>query len=230
MAASRARRVMSVIAGIVFAVFPWLTLGFGTPLALGVAAGIMRSRLLVLAALGSAGVMVMLIAVSDPDHPLFSVGMVANIVGGGVLTAIVTGPFVRALRGPPAARGSLAHELAAEVDQRTRAELVDDPLVRQALAARSRRAYAREILARDPALATELGIGRPDLGQGFEDGGLVDVNGAPVAVLASLPGFDQAMAERWWRPGAGMVRCRPTRSSSCTRRCPTRWWPIWSTG
>jgi len=48
----------------------------------------------------------------------------------------------------------------------------------------------------DPALATALKIGRPDQQPEFDDGGLVDVNHVPASVLADLPGFDPAMAER----------------------------------
>ena len=57
------------------------------------------------------------------------------------------------------------------------------------------RAAARET-ARDPAAAWELRIGRPDLPRGFDDGGLVDVNHAPPAVLASLPGMTPDLVDR----------------------------------
>lgn len=55
---------------------------------------------------------------------------------------------------------------------------------------------SRKLLAADPTLAAELGIGRPDLPGRYDDGGLVDVNHVPVGVLSRLPGFDDAMAER----------------------------------
>jgi DNA uptake protein ComE-like DNA-binding protein len=44
------------------------------------------------------------------------------------------------------------------------------------------------ILAQDPQLASDLAIGRPDLGRGYDDGGLVDVNTAPPAVIMALTG------------------------------------------
>jgi hypothetical protein len=50
--------------------------------------------------------------------------------------------------------------------------------------------------ARDPGMAWELRIGRPDLPRGFDDGGLVDVNHAPPAVLASLPGMTPQLVNR----------------------------------
>jgi hypothetical protein len=70
-----------------------------------------------------------------------------------------------------------------------------DPLVARALAARQRREEARRMWVADPALARELGIGRPDLGRGFDDGGLVDLNHAPVAVVARVCGIDPALAD-----------------------------------
>lgn len=48
-----------------------------------------------------------------------------------------------------------------------------------------RRQQARELAERDPVLARELGIGRPDVPHDYDDGGLVDVNHAPGDVLAS---------------------------------------------
>jgi len=48
----------------------------------------------------------------------------------------------------------------------------------------ARRAQARALLASDPALAGELVIGRPDRHRQYDDGGLVDVNNVPTAVLA----------------------------------------------
>jgi hypothetical protein len=51
-------------------------------------------------------------------------------------------------------------------------------------------------LARDrPALAQEIGIGRPDL-PNAQDAGLIDINNAPAAVLARLPGVDDVLASK----------------------------------
>jgi hypothetical protein len=61
-----------------------------------------------------------------------------------------------------------------------------DPAVAVALAARARRADARQLAARDPLLARELRIGRPDLTRTYDDGGLVDLNTAPAAVIAEV--------------------------------------------
>ncbi|MDL4814219.1 BTAD domain-containing putative transcriptional regulator [Actinomadura opuntiae] len=55
---------------------------------------------------------------------------------------------------------------------------------------RTCREQARSLLRHHPAMARELGIGRPDLPRDFDDGGLVDVNTVPEHVLESLPGVD----------------------------------------
>jgi hypothetical protein len=60
---------------------------------------------------------------------------------------------------------------------------------------RELRAAARDT-ARDPAMAWELRIGRPDLQRGFDDGGLVDVNHAPPSALALLPGMTPELVDR----------------------------------
>lgn len=60
---------------------------------------------------------------------------------------------------------------------------------------RELRSAARDV-ARDPVMAWELRIGRPDLQRGFDDGGLVDVNHAPPLALASLPGMTPELVNR----------------------------------
>jgi DNA uptake protein ComE-like DNA-binding protein len=59
-----------------------------------------------------------------------------------------------------------------------------------------RRSEARKLAMANPELAHELGIGRPDLQNKFDDGGLVDLNHCPIAVIAGLPGIDVKTAER----------------------------------
>ncbi|MGW4060371.1 helix-hairpin-helix domain-containing protein [Amycolatopsis sp. NPDC004747] len=71
----------------------------------------------------------------------------------------------------------------------------EDPALATALAARERRAEARKLVASDPLIARDLRIGRPDLERDYDDGGLVDLNNAPAAVIASVCGLDAATAE-----------------------------------
>ena len=55
-----------------------------------------------------------------------------------------------------------------------------------------RRKDARKLVASNLELARELKIGRPDLPRDYDDGGLVDVNHAPSAVLAEQLGLAPA--------------------------------------
>ncbi|MGY1792836.1 hypothetical protein ACI796_02480 [Geodermatophilus sp. SYSU D00525] len=84
--------------------------------------------------------------------------------------------------------------LRSHVYERELALIGADPAMTRALEARRRRDEARSLFMRDPALARELGIGRPDLGRGYDDGGLVDINTAPAAVIASRLELDTATA------------------------------------
>lgn len=68
--------------------------------------------------------------------------------------------------------------------------------VADALAARRRRDEARALAARDPGLARDLGVGRPDHGGDYDDGGLVDLNAASTRTLVSSLGLDPSGAER----------------------------------
>jgi len=59
----------------------------------------------------------------------------------------------------------------------------------------AQREKALKLAREDPQLALEAGVGRPDL-PGAYDGGLVDLNHAPVGVIACLPTFDKELADR----------------------------------
>jgi helix-hairpin-helix protein len=58
-----------------------------------------------------------------------------------------------------------------------------------------RRAEGKRLAAKDPRLAKEVGVGRPDL-PGAEDYGLVDVNHASQEALCRLPEITPEMAGR----------------------------------
>lgn len=57
------------------------------------------------------------------------------------------------------------------------------------------REEGRRLAARDPRLAREAGVGRPDL-RGADHFGLVDVNHASEQALSSLPGITPELARR----------------------------------
>jgi hypothetical protein len=65
------------------------------------------------------------------------------------------------------------------------ARQVNQAAVSQARDRIERRKDARHLVDTNPALARDLMIGRPDLPRVYDDGGLVDVNHVPGAVLGS---------------------------------------------
>jgi hypothetical protein len=69
-----------------------------------------------------------------------------------------------------------------------------DPAIANSLAARERRAESVALSVKDPGLARDLRIGRPDLPRQYEDGGLVDVNHVPEAFLVSHLGLSPEAA------------------------------------
>jgi hypothetical protein len=71
-----------------------------------------------------------------------------------------------------------------------------DPAVARALERRTKRHEARSLTEKDRGLARELGIGRPDLGRGYDDGGLVDLNSAPAELIAQVCDMDLQDAHR----------------------------------
>jgi hypothetical protein len=74
-----------------------------------------------------------------------------------------------------------------QLDRLDEVERADDVL--------EERAFALELVEKDPVRARELGIGRPDL-PGAYDGGLIDVNHASEKALTMLPGIDTTLAAR----------------------------------
>lgn len=61
-------------------------------------------------------------------------------------------------------------------------------------AVRLKRQEAMAIVGRDPQMARDLRIGRPDLPRHFDDGGLVDINSAPSEALMRGLGLTEAQA------------------------------------
>ena len=97
--------------------------------------------------------------------------------------------------------GGVAHVVALQMIIQRRAAapapapVPEDPALVAAERRAARRDEARAILASKPALAAELRIGRPDLAREYDDGGLVDVNHVPAAVLATQLDLPESLAE-----------------------------------
>ena len=109
---------------------------------------------------------------------------IANGGGGGAGGLIILG-WVGAIATTMAIRPAFARSTSSRFARE-----------REAAEQRLRdREEARRIAAEEPAVAIELGVGRPDRA-GAQSAGLVDVNNAPRAALQLLPGVDEATAAR----------------------------------
>jgi DNA uptake protein ComE-like DNA-binding protein len=91
--------------------------------------------------------------------------------------------------------GGGAHAFAISDDAVRRVRGRADRALDAARARIERRAEGRRLLSTQSALAREIGLGRPDVA-GAVDYGLVDVNHASSAALATLPGVSDAVARQ----------------------------------
>ena len=104
------------------------------------------------------------------------------------------------------------------------ARLLEDPALQAARLAEERQAYARELAQRDPGSRARPQIGRSG---GFDEGGVVDVNHAPIEDIADLPASTPppragsspcataSAASRRSRTSASPWTSRATSSSGC---------------
>jgi hypothetical protein len=89
------------------------------------------------------------------------------------------------------------------------------------------RREARKLCQDNPVLAQELKIGRPDLPRDYDDGGLVDVNHVPAAILAARLGLAPAevatvsAASSEGSPASTSFRCTPTSRLTGWTGCAT---------
>ena len=91
--------------------------------------------------------------------------------------------------------GGFVHALAIRRSVEEQLDLVDSTAVEAASRALARRQYGRELVRTQPALAKQLGVGRPDL-PNSDSYGLIDVNHADAASLATLPGMTDDLARQ----------------------------------
>jgi DNA uptake protein ComE-like DNA-binding protein len=164
--------------GLLWAFIPMLTCGFGTPFSFAYAAVKTRSAGLGAAAATYAGGTFGVLALMGDNAVLtvLAAMLLLTLWVSGTVHAFVVRPRIF----PKTAPGDRANQHAIHV----------------ARYRRNLRQEARMLAASDPALAHELGIGRPDLPRAYDDGGLIDVNSAPPPVLAMLPGMTTELVER----------------------------------
>jgi hypothetical protein len=156
-----------------WALVPPLSLGFATPLVFFFAASRLRSGRLWIACAAYSAILVIWVWLSARNDIVAAIAPAILTVG-----ALVHAMFIRraVFFGPskPSAM-KLAVDRAGE--------------------RRRLREQARRLAVEDPALALELGIGRPDLRRDYDDGGVIDVNHVPPRVLLRLPGVTPERAE-----------------------------------
>lgn len=160
----------------IWALLPFVTLGFVTPVTFLWAAQRVRSRHYIVATLVYTVLVVLGFVVPDEDVSL------------AFLTVAWLGGTVHAL----AVRSSVFR--AQSPTEETTMDTAMDTAVDAARDRRELRRKAREIATEDPGLARELGIGRPDVQRDFDDGGLVDINSVPAEVLLQLRGMTAELA------------------------------------
>ncbi|MEU8266245.1 helix-hairpin-helix domain-containing protein [Sphaerisporangium sp. NPDC049002] len=172
-----------------WALAPLLTCGVATPFTLGYAAAKLRSTMIGLsAAIYAIGMLTLVVAVvTDGPGPSPAWLVLAAMLGSG-------GSWL----------GGTIQSLIIRKQVFDRSESPNDHAVAHAQHRRELRQQARDLVERDPALARELRIGRPDLPRQYDDGGLVDMNHAPAEVIASLPGMTTELARRVVEARAGV--------------------------
>ncbi|MEV4255510.1 helix-hairpin-helix domain-containing protein [Spirillospora sp. NPDC049652] len=166
---------------VTWAALPFLSLGYATPFTFAAAALWRRKMHLVWATTVYSGLFAGLMLVA-PDIP----------TSGGAQRAAGVLMFVLAIVG--CAHAFLVRRQVFDPDGLS--GVGNDMVVERVRQQRLLRAKARDLAARDPGLARELRIGRPDLPRQYNDGGLVDVNHAPASALTMLPGITPELAGR----------------------------------
>jgi hypothetical protein len=182
---SPARRRLRTIGTYLWALMPLLTCGYAAPIAYSTALARRRDRLTLIALIVHSGLIIAgctaIYATGDPMPPwaltIFSTTMAVTALGSTAHLLVIRSAVWAAPSGPEVLVARLPSD-----------EVVDR--------ARKLREQARRTAEADPMLAKRLGIGRPDLPRQFDDGGLVDLNHAPLHVLTTLPGVTERSARQ----------------------------------
>lgn len=183
---------------------PLFTCGYGTPIMVILAGVKLRSRLHTLLGFGYfAGIAALLVARSVTSAGYESDDENAVVAIVSLMLWIVGTIHVAALQAKVRDRW---YRKAARRHQHLLTQYPPSPWqhgtgVDPALAAAqwraARREESRQLQVSQPAMATELMIGRPDLpGRQYDDGGLVDVNHVAADWLVRYLTIDRALADR----------------------------------
>jgi hypothetical protein len=197
--AGRERRALRVLWQLWWVSVPLWSLGFGAwaPSAWRLIANRRWRDAYALAGyLAALAAQVSLLAVSSHGHNVFhlmwafmftSLGAVGKLGAVGASIGIVSA-YVGSVHALVIFRPSAGFRGAALYRP---LETRDSAVLRAARHRVRRRRAARLLARRHPARAGRLGIGRPDLQQSYDDGGLVDINHVPDQALAEQLGMTQ---------------------------------------
>ncbi len=151
-----------------WALLPLVTIGFGAPVAVGYAAARTRSTPLWVATGGYTALLAATVVLSSGGGDTGWEGNLGAALGMALI-AMATGHCLAVRRRV----FSPAREAMRQADESAGVVL-------------HQRDAARVIVVKNPRMADQLRIGRPDLPRQFDDGGLVDVNHVPLQVLVDL--------------------------------------------
>lgn len=172
-----------VVAGVLWALLPLLTIGLLAGPVFGYAAVRLRSWILGVCGFGYLAASVTGIALAATSYNLTTFPSAAGAVTWFAIVPVV----------------SCTHALL--IRRRVFSPPTPYTAVDRARERLRRRKNARDLLRGDPELARELGVGRPDLRldsdfSSYDDGGLLDVNHVPAEFIATVLGFDRETADR----------------------------------
>jgi DNA uptake protein ComE-like DNA-binding protein len=157
--------------------WPWISL---LPLGLGAWAPAVAGRRAAVSRWTAAG-----IAWSAVTLAGWIVSVATNAHDGGIGGLLILVGWIGAIATSFTIRSAYERRIASPLMQAS--ERAEDRL--------SDRERARRLVRENPALAAEMGVGRPDL-PGATAAGLIDVNNASTAALATLPGIDDGLATK----------------------------------
>jgi hypothetical protein len=182
----RARLRWRAFGTYLWAFMPLLTCGFGAPIAFATALAKRRDNLTLTALVLHSALIVAgcgVIGAHEYPAPDWASAVFSFAV---VFTSLASTAHLLLIRSAVWAPAPAAPQVP--VARLSSFEVVDR--------ARTLRDQARRTADADPMLAKRLGIGRPDLPRQFDDGGLVDLNHAPLGVLVTLPGVTERGARQ----------------------------------
>lgn len=179
------RSAVGVVGTYLWAFMPLLTCGFAAPIGFATALAKQRDNLTLTALIVHSVLMVSgctAIGVHESPPPDWANALFYATVG---ITSVGATAHLLIIRSAVWALPPLPQR---PVERSAGMEAVDQ--------ARMLREQARRTASADPMLAKRLGIGRPDLPRQYDDGGLVDLNHAPLHVLLTLPGVGESSARQ----------------------------------